>query len=226
MRYVHLFAKALFDAVKVRIFFLREWVLHVIRYSIRRPFYLLVDIVLVLSYFFKSPYRLVREWDEQHREKIGPYGELPISEMERIFSILLSDKKIQTLYDLGAGRGRLVLWAALVRGWKAHAVELHPIFCNKLQRIIHSFRLSNIKVIQGDYGSISLESCDLVVINPGELEALQEEVLEKKLSSIRKGAYLLSVGFHLTSRSYEVEGMMPLVCSWGEDWAVLQRKIV
>lgn len=225
MKYTNLLGNACLDALKVRFFLLREWVVHVARYVFRKPFYLCVDIALVLSYFFKSPYRMVREWDEQQSEKIGPYGELPLSEMERICSVLLVDKTIQTFYDLGAGRGRLALWAALVKGWKACAVELHPTFCRKLDRIVHFFHVPHVRVIQGDYGSISLEASDLVVLNPGELEAVQEQEIEKKLSSLKKGGYLLSIGFQLSSPSYEVEGMMPLICAWGDDWAILQRKI-
>ena len=225
MKYLQVMTNTLFHAIRVRFFLLKEWIIQFCRYSFLKPRYLFLDIVLVLSYFFKSPYRIVREWDETHDDTIGPYGELPLSEMERIYSLLLKDKEIRIFYDFGSGRGRLTLWAALCMGWTSYAVEIVPLFCKKLDWLIRCFKIRNLHSVLGAYSSISLKACDLVLINPGELEALQEEKMMSALSSLKAGSYILSIGFTLPSSSYEVVGMMPLRCSWGDDYAVLQRKI-
>ena len=225
MKYGNLFVTTLYHAIRVRFFTLMEWILEIGRYLFTRPKYLLADALLVLSYFWKSPYRSIREWDETHEQKIGPYGELPLSEMHRIYELLLADKKISTFYDFGAGRGRVALWAALCQGWNSFAVEIEPTFCRKLQRVARSFRVKNLHVVQKIYQDISLEESDLVFMNPGELEALQEEKLMEMLSRIKDGAYVLSIGFALSHPTFAFEGMMPLTCAWQEDIAVLQRKV-
>lgn len=226
MNYIRLFTKTLYDAIRVRLFLLQEWIRHCCRYLFSHPQYLLLDIALVLSYFFKSPYRIVREWDESHTATtVGPYGELPFSEMERLFSLLLKDKKIGTFYDLGSGRGRIILWAALCKGWNAVGVECVAPFCKKFDRFIRHFHPSpHLHCIQSSYTSVSLDKCDLVMINPGELETLQEQYLLQTLSSLQQGAYVLAIGFTLPSASYDLEGIMPLTCAWGEEVAVLHKK--
>lgn len=221
------FFASLWDAIAVRLFLFREWVCHVARYLARHPKYLLADVCLVFSYFFKSPYRMVREWDETHSECIGPYGELPLSEMERVYSLLLKDVLIIKMTDVGAGRGRIALWAACTKGWHVQAIECVPSFCAKLTKILRLFRIHNVEVKKADFAQCGLEDSDFVLINPGELEAEAGGKLVRMLSKLKPGSRILTVGFSLTelSKAYQFDGSIMLKCPWGEELVVLQKKI-
>lgn len=221
-----IFFQGLWLSIAVRFFLLREWIVHVLRYLLCHPIYLLADIFLVLSYFFKSPYRIVREWDETHKERVGPYGEIPISEMERMYALLLKNVPIQTMTDVGAGRGRIALWAACTKGWNVQAIECVPTFCLKLKHIVGLFRIRNVDVREVDFAKSDLRSSDFVLINPGELEMSAGTKLLRMLAPLKSGSRILTVGFALSEldSAYQFEGSITLKCPWGEELAVLHQK--
>jgi hypothetical protein len=76
------------------------------------------DMLLLTFYFFLSPYQIVRKYDESHPESpVGPYGETSFREFDRICT-LFSIPTSATIIELGAGRGRLAFFLALVRRQK------------------------------------------------------------------------------------------------------------
>lgn len=221
------FFQGLSDSISVRFFHLKEWIIHIFTYLFRSPKYLIADICLVLSYFFKSPYRIVRQWDEAHTCQVGPYGEIPLSEMEQLYRLLLKDEPIRSMTDLGAGRGRLALWAAATKGWKVQAIECIPQFCKKAKKIVDLFNIENMEVIERDFSKCPIEERDLVFINPGDMDMEAGKRLISLLLPVPTGCRVVTVGFSLTelAKEYQFEGAMTLRCPWGEELAIVQRKI-
>lgn len=221
------YVDAMLSAIRVRFFLLREWIWEICFFGFHYPKFLLADTFLVLSYFFKSPYRIVREWDESHHKKIGPYGELPLSAMRQLYLQLLKDKSIASMTDVGFGRGRLVLWAAMCQKWRVEAIDCVPQFVHKLTKVLSFFRVTNVHVLEAHSDSCDRFNTDLIFINPGDLSEEEGVRLTQKLQSLTQGSYVLTIGFTLpeVELSYQWEGSMMLRCPWGEEVAVLLKKI-
>ena len=173
-----------------------------------------------------SPYRIVRRWDESHSESVGPYGEIPLSELEKMFCHLLPGEQIAHFIDVGAGRGRVALWAACTKGWRVQAIECIPTFCTSLNLIVKLFSIGSIEVIHGNFADLHVSNeADLVYMNLGDVGSEGGASCLRLLSSLRPGARVVTVGFDLTHLSprYKFEGSYLLKCPWGEELAVLQR---
>ena len=67
-----------------------------------------IDLYLTMSYFFKSPYRISREFTNDEE----PYGETPLHTMEVIAKAANLTKE-DVVYELGFGRGRSCFWLSL-----------------------------------------------------------------------------------------------------------------
>ena len=214
-------------SIKIRFFLLREWIWEIFYYLLRNPKVLFLDSLLVLTYLFVSPYRVVRKWDASHSQQIGPYGEIPLSQMEKLDLILLTGLSIYSFVDLGAGRGRIALWGSVRKGWKTCALECVPLFCKKLESLVRWFRIARLQVQESDWNSAVIGDADLVFINPGEIDEGDGHILCQKLSTLKKGAHVLCVGFRFPDEDhfFQLKGAMTLSCAWGEDTAYLiQRK--
>ena len=103
----------------------------------------------------------------------------------------------ETLYDLGAGDGRVVLIAAGEFGAKAVGIEVGPVQCALIwMRAIASGFGEKIQVQWGNYLNADLRDADVVFLYATSQEVLKlEPHLEKQL---KQGARVVSISadFH------------------------------
>jgi hypothetical protein len=60
--------------------------------------------LVLLQYFWKSPYRCIRQYDEKHPfYEIGPYGETSFRTLDAIFTAF-SIPKEACVAEIGSGR--------------------------------------------------------------------------------------------------------------------------
>lgn len=98
----------------------------------------------------------------------------------------------ETLYDLGAGDGRVLLIAAQDFGARAVGVEIGPVQCALIWlRIVASGRGDKIKLRWGDYFKADLSGADVVFIYATSREVMRlAPYLEKQM---KQGSRLVSI---------------------------------
>ncbi|MEL6579716.1 MAG: hypothetical protein AAFQ14_08190, partial [Cyanobacteria bacterium J06621_12] len=72
----------------------------------------------------------------------APYIPSALTDCRRMLQ-LVNPQPNQTLVDLGAGDGRIIILGSLLYGAKCEGVEIDPIRCNFVDLLISVFRLRN-----------------------------------------------------------------------------------
>ena len=119
---------------------------------------------------------------------------------------LASLRRGETLFDLGAGDGRIIIEAARRFGARAIGIEIDPNLANRIRERIAATK-SQAELIEADFFTVDLTPADVVAIY---LSASTNERLAPKLSSeLRTGARVVSLDYELpgwrVSRQVEVK---------------------
>jgi cyclopropane fatty-acyl-phospholipid synthase-like methyltransferase len=135
-------------------------------------------------------------------KKLAPYVSSPFRAVDRMLE-LAALKPGETLYDLGAGDGRIVISAARRYGVKAVGIEMNEKLVKSANDRILKFGLQDrAKVIQGDLLRADLAPADVVVIF---LQTMSNEELRPKLEKY------LKPGSRVLSYSFAVPGWKPVL---------------
>jgi SAM-dependent methyltransferase len=186
--------------------------------------------MMILSqYFFESPYRIIRNYDEGHcKYPIGPYGETDFCVMERIlreFSI----PETASCADLGAGRGRLSLYLRLVRGQKSVlAVEYSPLMVERAERVRRWLKVRHLSFIHGDWAQVPLDSVDVVYLYGLVVDEKASMKLTRHMSTLREGTKIITISTWLGETlpsNFRLEKKLLVRFEWGETEAFLQTVI-
>ncbi len=176
----------------VRYFNCRDLVKTIFLYW-RNPRFAVVDITLLLSYFFKSPYRIGREHNNEE-----PYGETPLATLDTILHhcpIGADD----VVYELGSGRGRVCFWLALYKGYKTVGVEYIPTFVERAQKIACYFGVSNVEFRLGDMLTTNLHDASWIYLFGSALPDESVEKLCNSLEKLKPGTKILTISYPLTA---------------------------
>jgi precorrin-6B methylase 2 len=106
-------------------------------------------------------------------------------------------KEGETLYDLGAGDGRILFQAAAASPIKAVGVEIDPFKCFLLQNRIRRKRLGErVKVIQADFFKVDLSRANVVFLylSPAAHQRLQEKLSRELPEGARVICYRRRMG--------------------------------
>src|SRR5438270_1552713 len=134
-------------------------------------------------------------------KKLAPYVSSPIHAVDRMLE-LAALKPGETLYDLGAGDGRIIIKAAQQYGVKAVGIEMNDKLVKSANDAIARLGLQNrAKVVQGDLLQADLAPADVVVIF---LQPASNEELRPKLEKY------LKPGSRVLSYSFAVPGWKPV----------------
>jgi SAM-dependent methyltransferase len=105
-------------------------------------------------------------------------------------------KADETLYDLGAGDGRVLVMAAREFGARAVGIEVGPVQCAaawinaRVNGVSH-----RVRVQRGDFFKADLSAADVIFVYATSSQAVR---LEKQLESqLRPGARVVTVSFDL-----------------------------
>jgi hypothetical protein len=186
------------------------------------PKFLAADVLIVIQYFFKSPYTLVREYDEEHpNDLIGPYGETDFQVFDSMFTAFDISSK-EAVADLGSGRGRLAVFLRLVRHQRhVVAYEKLPIFVRRARWVQKILAVSGISFHQEDWHEADLNNIDVVYyynLPPGLGSA-------KKLASLPATTKIITIGSWLEDElpgAFHLVKKIPIRFIWGTTEAFLQ----
>ncbi len=108
--------------------------------------------------------------------------------------LLAGLKRGETLFDLGAGDGRILIEAARRFGARAKGIEIDP---ERVQRITERLRATDVEaeIIQADFMTVDLSSADVIAIY---LSDTANSLLAPKLKrELRDGARVVSLDYSL-----------------------------
>jgi SAM-dependent methyltransferase len=218
--------EAFFVAVRVRLYHLRETVVNFFLYYLRHPVFLAADFLAVGQYFFRSPFRIVRLYDEAHPDHpIGPYGESDFRTLSFLFSSF-DIPSTASVADLGSGRGRTGLFLRLVRGHKrVVGVEFLPLMAQRSERVRRWLHIDGLSFIQGDWADVPQDGIDVVYLYGLILDEEVSMRVAKRLSSLKPGTKIITVsswfGETLPER-FRLVRTIPVRFDWGRTDAFLQ----
>lgn len=123
----------------------------------------------------------------------APFVQTPVEVAKKMIQ-LAALKPGQTLYDLGAGDGRLVIIAAQETGAHTVGVEMREDLVERARSEIKKLNLEErVQMVHGDFFSVDLKDADAVTLY---LTTSGNERLRPKLEQeLKKGAKVISHDF-------------------------------
>jgi len=123
----------------------------------------------------------------------APFVQTPVEVAKKMIQ-LAALKPGQTLYDLGAGDGRLVIMAAQETGAHTVGVEMRDDLVERARSEIKKLNLEDrVQVVHEDFFSVNLKEADVVTLY---LTTSGNERLRPKLEQeLKKGARVISHDF-------------------------------
>jgi len=131
---------------------------------------------------------------------IAPFVATPLPVVRQML-ILAEVKPGETVYDLGAGDGRVVIMAAQEFGAKAVGVELREDLTKQaLNRVFELGLMGRVKIFQSDLFKVDVSSADVVFLYL--TTSANDKVKPKLESELKQGA-------RVVSHDYEILGWKP-----------------
>lgn len=213
--YIHLSVVVLFYQT-----FFREVVfaIEAIRYY-RFPAILKMDLLWQWTYFFHSPFRISRQ--DCAREKLSKYltvyGETSLLAFEHILQ-QVSASPNDTLYEMGSGTGRALLFANLRFQMNAVGYEVIPTFVDKTKQLIKRLRLEeSVSIYQQNWFQADLSKGTIFFVVGTCYSDSEVEVMKAKLREVPSGAHVITVSFPLEVDYLKRIDKQSYFFSWGRD---------
>ncbi|KKT72547.1 MAG: rRNA methylase family protein [Microgenomates group bacterium GW2011_GWA2_44_7] len=149
---------------------------------------LLAVLVIVVALLVLLPFIFVKGKD-------APFVPTEEEAVERIMEIAEVGAN-DIFYDLGSGDGRLVI-AAAVRGAKAVGIEMNPLrvwYSRIMIAVLGQWQRA--RIIQSDFFNVDLSEATVIVLYL--LPKANEDLKDKLLRELRKGARLVTVAFPIS----------------------------
>lgn len=122
------------------------------------------------------------------------------------------------LYDLGAGRGKMVLLAALATKCRAVGLEYLPSYAIVAQRVIRALGLEPwADLHQADILQADLGEATVLFSAASSWAASTKEQLLRRVPTLAPGTRWISVGWELRHPLLELRAARRLLFSWGYD---------
>lgn len=184
----------------------------------RYPKFALADLFLLSLYLLQNPFRISKSFlKKQGVKEIHIYGETPLTSFEAISEEV---EKGDTVFELGAGRGRCSLFLALIKGVEVYAVEQIPSFAKRLRLVKNLFKISNLHVVEDDYLNLDFSKSNFIYLYASDLPDDKIQKLIKSFESSKKGSLVATVSFPLNA--YDQKGIFSLQKKMGAlfPWGV------
>ncbi len=185
----------------------------------KKPKFALVDIAVLLSYFFKSPYRIGREHNESE-----PYGETPLATLEYILEHC-PVRPGEVAYELGSGRGRACFWLALYKGYETVGIEYIPTFVDRANNIASFFKVNNVRFINADMLKADLSRATWLYLFGSALSDESIRELCKKLENQPKGTRIITISYPLVAYTKSPKIVHTLTLDVEFSWGTTQAFI-
>jgi len=214
-------------SISVRLYNLKDYLRTVWKYY-RDLKFAKLDLSLLWSYFWKSPYRMNREL---HLE---PYGETPLFTMEKIAKIA-KITAADTVFEMGCGRGRCAFWLTHFTGCKTVAIEYNPFFVARAHQLKLHFQKEGEKSMERlvfrlmDMKQADLQEATVIYLYGTLLSEEDIQILAKKMSQLKSGVRIVTISYALDEylkkserQKIQVTKEFEVEFCWGKTSAYLQ----
>lgn len=181
------------------------------------------DIALLSLYFFDNPFSISKRF---HRLREDPevyvYGETPIITLNKIAKEA-QIKDTDTVYELGAGRGRAAFWFNRVIGCNTVAIEEIPDFVSRANQVIRKQNIQNLKFIHDDFIDADLSKGNVFYLYGIFLDDI---AITKLANKLKDGDTVISVSYPLSDYSdkFRLVKHFPAKFTWGWGDVYIQTK--
>lgn len=187
-----------------------------------------VDIVLLLTYLFNSPFIISKKFlINKGQPEIYAYGETPLT----TFDFILTNcnvKEQDTLFELGCGRGRTCFWASAFKKCRVVGIDYIPEFISKANDLKNRFELHNVDFRLQDFLQTDFSDATVIYLYGTSLEEKLIKKLLSKFQSLPSGTKIITVSYALSeftaSGNYEVMKRFTAAFPWGDADVYLQIK--
>ncbi len=129
-------------------------------------------------------------------DKIVPFVPTPLEVVEKMLTMAQVDK-LDTVYDLGSGDGRIVIMAAQKFGAKAVGVELDDdLFKKSTERIAELGLQDRANILKMNFFDVDLRPASVLTLYL--LTSVNERLRPKMEKELRPGARIVSHDFQVT----------------------------
>lgn len=179
--------------------------------------FLKADISLRLMYLFHNPYKISKRFLMNKGAKdIYSYGETPVTSMDLIAKQCHITSK-DTLYELGAGRGRNCFWLNTVLGCSVVGIEYIPEFVERADLIVKKLKMEHIKFVLADMLKADLSDATVIYLYGTCFDDSAIKKLAVKFAKLPKGTKIITVSYPLTdyAPSFELMKRFSVPYTWG-----------
>jgi len=206
-----------------------EYAFEVWRYYHNREFRQ-ADLQLVRRYLLRSPYRICSRFLEPYpdEEVQKVYGETSLMTLE-VIAEKIRLQADDTLYELGAGRGRSAFWFHAFRGCRVIGVELNPHFIREAQGVLAAFPESRIEFRQANLLELDYADATAVYLYGTLFKEVAITRIVERLRSLPPGARVVTVTHPLTDDAagaelFEMIDQFQAPFLWGCTEVFIQRR--
>jgi len=215
------FFSGLYTSIRGRLFLFLDFIYTIFAYW--RDFrFFKIDFSVLKNYFWKSPYRIVRELS------LGTYGETPLKTMAKIAKELELTKDDHFI-EMGSGRGRCALWLSHFIGCSVLGIELIPKFVKVAKGVVEEYDLKNCYFSCEDYFDTDVSNASHIYLyDPGLTESSIHN-LTMLLKKASPGTKIITVSFSLgeyfpEKEWFSVEKEFSVSFPWGKTTAYIQKR--
>lgn len=213
----------MYSFIKARWFNFQDFIKTFFCFWIFSPRFALIDFTLLMAYFFKSPYSIVKAFTKGEE----PYGETPLVEMQKIVQIAQINQS-DCVFELGCGRGRTCFWLAEFVGCQVVGIEIIPLFVSRAERIGQAFSVSNAhfrleNLLKTDFSKATVLYLFGTCLPDDDVAKFIEAC-----KTLKRGTKIITISYALTeydgSSHLELQETFDITFSWGTTEAYLQVK--
>lgn len=211
------FFSELFCSICVRAYNLKDFLRTCFRYY-RNLRFAAIDLRLLVSYFWTSPYYICRTMQNE------AYGETPLITMALIAKEV-AIKADDIVYELGSGRGRCAFWLAEFIKCQTIGIECNELFVKKADCIRDHFGLVNPRFICQDMLQTDFSNASVIYLYGTLLSDDMIRELCKKFAKLKKGSRIVTISYSLQeyvkTALFEVTKEFEVEFCWGKTTAYL-----
>lgn len=187
-----------------------------------------IDLSLLISYLFNSPYEISKSFLTAKGEKdVYTYGETPLTTLETIAKQCQISAK-DTVFELGCGRGRTSFWLNAFIGCKVVGIEHIPEFVANANAIKTKFHVTDVEFLQQDMLSVDYTGATVIYLYGSTLDDIFIKKLIARFQNLSPGTKIITISYPLSDytglSSFEMMKCFPVQFPWGEADVYLQIK--
>ncbi|MBA2368642.1 MAG: class I SAM-dependent methyltransferase [Candidatus Protochlamydia sp.] len=193
------------------------------------PAFFKIDLYLLSTYLFNSPFGLSKEFLLQKRElDIYTFGETSLTTMDLISKkchISVRD----VVYELGCGRGRTCFWLNHFIGCRVVGIDYVPAFIQRANQTKAKFNVEEVEFRLEDFIDSDFKEATFIYLYGTCYSASFLRRFIKKIEALPQKVKIITVSYPLTtyqsSPSFEVIKHFTAPFTWGTAEVYFQQKI-